>query len=430
MTHHNREDLVVRPFLGSRVADRPAIEEGSNEDRVTSTRTHDQGVPVPPSGRTPASQAAWLRARRGRLEIGPAPYTPPQSNEIVVRNRAVAINPVDWMALSIGDLFYPWLKYPTVLGSDVAGEVVAVGRAVSRFKLGDRVLGHAVGTQKLRNNPAEGAFQNYTVLLEHMVSPIPETLRYEHAAVLPLGLSTAACGLFQKNHLALQYPSADAKPTGKTLLVWGGSTSVGSNAIQLAVAAGYAVIATASPKNFAYARALGANLVFDYHSQTVVADIIRAFEGRTIAGALAVGVGSARPCLDIVHACKGDKFVSMATPSVSFDRLPGGFRRTFRLVPILAHMIASTSAMMIKARRRKIGMKFIWGSALVDNEVSRIIYGDFLPQALADRRYVPAPDPLIVGHELTDISCALETQKRGVSAKKIVVKLGEALKKA
>lgn len=64
--------------------------------------------------------------------------------------------------------------------------------------------------------------------------------------------------------------------TGQTVVVWGGSTSVGSNAVQLAVAAGYEVVTTASPRNFDHVRALGASAVFDYNSSTVVQDIIGA----------------------------------------------------------------------------------------------------------------------------------------------------------
>jgi NADPH:quinone reductase-like Zn-dependent oxidoreductase len=365
------------------------------------------------------NRAVWLTARRGSLELGPAPYTPPRHSEIVVRNRAVAVNPVDWVTVSVGDLFFPWLKYPFVLGSDVAGEVVAVGDAVSRFKPGD----HAVGTKNSHNNPAEGAFQTYTVLLEHMALPIPDKMASDRAAVLPLGLSTAACGLFQKDQLALQYPAVEARRTGKTVLVCGGSTSVGSNAIQLAVAAGYEVIATASPRNFGYVKALGAALVFDYRSPTVVADIVRAFEGRSMAGALAIGVGSARACLDIVDACTGDRFVVMATPSVSFAGAPSGFRRTLWLAPTLARMIASTATLMIKARLRRIGAKFVWGSALAENELSRIIYRDFLPRVLAEGRDTAAPDPLVVGHGLEASPTALQTQKNGVSAQKVVVTL-------
>lgn len=61
-----------------------------------------------------------------------------------------------------------------MLSADVAGEVVEIGSAVTRFRTGDRVLAHAVGTDEYPNNSARGAFQNYTVLLERLSSPIPD----------------------------------------------------------------------------------------------------------------------------------------------------------------------------------------------------------------------------------------------------------------
>jgi NADPH:quinone reductase-like Zn-dependent oxidoreductase len=158
----------------------------------------------------------------------------------------------------------------------------------------------------LKNNKsAEGAFQEYTVVRANMVSPIPSSMPHENACVLPLGLSTAACGLFQKNFLALSYPTVSPKPNGKTVLVWGGSTSVGSNAIQLAVAAGYEVITTASPKNFNYVKKLGAVEVFDYRSTTVVKDIIEALRNRQSAGAFAIGNGSLNACIKVLAASRG-----------------------------------------------------------------------------------------------------------------------------
>ena len=120
----------------------------------------------------PSSSAAWISAKRARLAVGSAPYTPPRENEIVVENHAVAINPIDWITQSIGDFIFPYIKYPSVLGSDLAGEVVEIGTAVTRFKVGDRVLGHAVGADPQRNRAAEGAFQTHTVVLEHMAAPI------------------------------------------------------------------------------------------------------------------------------------------------------------------------------------------------------------------------------------------------------------------
>ena len=174
--------------------------------------------------------ALWINAKRAPFTVGPAPYTAPGAGEIVVRVRAAAVNPIDRLQQTMGDIFTPWTTYPFVLGSDVAGDVVEVGTGVTRFRIGDRVVGFAAGSDKQRNRAAEGAFQNYVVLLAHMAARIPDTMAFEDAAVLPLGISTASCGLFQKDFLAMHAPSAAPARAGKTLLVWGGSTSVGNNA--------------------------------------------------------------------------------------------------------------------------------------------------------------------------------------------------------
>jgi threonine dehydrogenase-like Zn-dependent dehydrogenase len=301
--------------------------------------------------------------------------------------------------------------------------VVEVGAGVSRFRAGDRVVGYAAGSDKRRNRAAEGAFQEYVVLLAHMTTPLPDTISFEAACVIPLGVSTAACGLFQKDFLALGAPSAAPPPTGKTLLVWGGSTSVGSNAIQLAVAAGYDVVTTASPRNFDYVRRLGARAAFDYRSKTVIADIVNALRGREIAGALAIGPNSASACVDVVAACNGNRFVSMATPPTSWDDVPAGRGRFLHLLPALARMIVGAIALSQKARRGGVRTKMIWGSALIANDVGPMIFEAFLPTALAESRFVAAPPPTVVGAGLAQISVALERQRQGVSATKLVVTL-------
>jgi NADPH:quinone reductase-like Zn-dependent oxidoreductase len=324
---------------------------------------------------------------------------------------------------TIGDLITPWLTYPFVLGCDVAGEVVEVGAGVTRLQVGDRVLGHAVGSDKARNRAAEGAFQTYVVLLAHMVSPIPDALSFEAACVLPLGLSTAACGLFQKDFLALKTPSATPQPSGETLLVWGGSTSVGANAIQLAVAAGYEVVATASPHNFDFLRRLGAASAFDYRSKTVVADIVAALRGRRLAGAIAIGAGSGLACIDIVSACEGTPFVALTTPPASFDAVPLGRGRLKHLLPAAGRLIAGNLRLAVKASVKRVRTKFIWGSSLLGNEVGPMIYETFLPAALADGTFIAAPDPLVLGQGLAALPASFERQREGVSARKLVVTL-------
>ncbi len=371
----------------------------------------------------PENKALWLAAKRAPFTFGPAPYTAPRADEIVVRARAVAVNPVDRLQQTMGDIVTPWIPYPFVLGSDVAGEVVEVGAGVTRFHIGDRVVGFAAGSDKSRNRAAEGAFQDYVVLLAHMASPIPDALAFEDAAVLPLGVSTAACGLFQKDFLAMKAPSAAHEPTGKTLIVWGGSTSVGSNAIQLAVAAGYEVVTTASPRNFDYVKRLGASQAFDYRSKTVVADIVGALRGREVVGALAIGAGSGAACVDTVAACQGARFVALATPAASFDDVPAGRGRWRRLAPAIARMLSGSLGLALKARRKGVRTKMIWGSALIANEVGPMIFEAFLPAALAQGRFVAAPRPTVVGAGLAQIPVALERQRQGVSAAKLVVTL-------
>lgn len=371
----------------------------------------------------PTNNAAWINAKHAQLAVGSAPYSPPGDDQIVIRNHAVAINPVDWIIQAVGSVTYRWLRYPTVLGSDVAGEVVEVGRAVTRFRVGDRVLGHAVGTDKDSNRACEGAFQLYSVVLERMACPIPDTMPFEDAAVVPLAVSTASCGLFQKDQLGLHHPSVNAEPTGETVLVWGGSTSVGSNAIQLAVAAGYEVITTASPRNFDFVTSLGASHVFDYNGPSVVEDIIAAFDGRAIAGAIAFGTTSAASCVRIVGACKGNRFVSLASPPVSFATLVGDNRGRSELPRLILRLISANVALQLRSRSRRIGTKYIFGTTLKANEVSTAIYRDFLPSALADGRYVAAPAPSVVGHGVHEFQHAMDVQSQGVSAAKIVVTL-------
>ncbi len=371
----------------------------------------------------PQNTALWLNAKRAPFTIGPAPTTAPRADEIVVRVRAVAVNPFDRVIQTMGDIITPWITYPFVTGSDLAGEVVEIGSLVTRFRVGDRVLGYAAGADKRRNRAAEGAFQTYVVVLAHMAAPIPDAMAFEEAAILPLGISTAACALFQKDFLAMNAPSATPVRTGKTLLVWGGSTSVGSNAIQLAVASGYDVVTTASPRNFAYVEKLGAREAFDYRSKTVTADIIRALRRETLAGALAIGAGSAASCIDIVGACTGNRFVALATPAASFDDVPAGRGRLLRLAPAAARMIAGNIRLALKARLRGVRTKFVWGSDLIANEVGPMIFEAFLPTALAQARFVAAPRPTVVGSGLARIPEALERQRLGVSAAKLVVTL-------
>lgn len=227
-----------------------------------------------------SNHAAYLVGVGKPLEVREGPTGKPGSGQLRIRNGAVAINPVDWKMQDSGAFVQSW---PTVLGCDLAGEVVEVGEGVGDFKPGQRVLAHPVGLAT--GEVVEDAFQNYTIVRAVVTAPIPDDMSFEQACVLPLSLSTAADGLFGKSHLGFPYPSNNPKKSGKTLLVWGGSSSVGSSVIQLAVAAGFDVVTTASKRNFEYCKKLGAKAVFDHSSPSIVGDLVAELQKGEIAGA-------------------------------------------------------------------------------------------------------------------------------------------------
>ncbi|KAH8901834.1 oxidoreductase [Coniochaeta sp. PMI_546] len=371
----------------------------------------------------PENQAAYIHGAKLRpLVVNAAPYTPPGPDQIVVKNAAIAINTLDDAKQTLGNIMFGWIKYPFVMGSDVAGRVVEVGSNVTRFKVGDRVIGLAFGMDQKYNTSTMSGFQHYTVVIARMASPIPESLAFVKAAVLPLALSTAASALFQKDQLGLRLPTGPAREmsnkTREVLLVWGGSSSVGCNAIQLATAAGYEVITTCSPRNFDLVRRLGATTTFDYTSNTTIDNIVGFCRGKSVAGALSMGNGdSALRCADLLGKCEGNRFISIAT-------FPAPKNKDAGLPTMLWTMASWQASMAMKCYANGIKWKFVWGSSLEGNEVGKVIWEDYLPQALANGKHITAPEAYVVGHGLEHVQEGIDLVHKGVSATKCVVTLG------
>lgn len=369
----------------------------------------------------PSNRAAYFPSPdKAPIHVASARYYEPGPNELLVRVHAVAINPVDSFKQIMGKMMFPWLEYPLIAGSDVAGEVVETGSSIKRFRKGDRVFSIAMGFDRRGKRPQEGAFQEYMIARDHLTAKMPLETRYADACVVPLGASTAACGLFEKEQLALERPKlGDEKTkTGKTVLIWGASTSVGNNAVQLAVAAGYEVIATATPKNWEAIRRLGAAEVFDYRSQTVDQDIISTFQGRDCAGAFAIGQGSLSHCIDIVRRLPGRRFVAQA----SIDT-PGPFpSNKVAIIPFLVKFLWIKLAVWFKIKRSGVRSKFIFGSDLVEWDADGTVFR-YLEEALRRGEYTTTPEALVVGNGLEKIQEGLNIMLKGVSAKKVVVTL-------
>ncbi|KAI3317089.1 GroES-like protein [Xylariaceae sp. AK1471] len=185
-----------------------------------------------------------------------APLPILKSNELLVQTKAVAINPCDYKMHE---------RFPcpgAVDGCDFAGIVIGLGTDVTSFSLGDRVCGAVHGSNPLR--PDSGAFAEYIASeSEFTLKMSPQMTFLEAAGLGGTGLATLGMALFK----ALALPGTPEQPAERklTVLVHGGSSSVGTMAIQLLRLTGHIPIATCSPKNFELVRRYGAEEVFDYH---------------------------------------------------------------------------------------------------------------------------------------------------------------------
>ncbi|KXL48924.1 MAG: hypothetical protein FE78DRAFT_76774 [Acidomyces sp. 'richmondensis'] len=187
------------------------------------------------------------------LRVGDASMPLPGPDDIVIQNRAIAINPLYYAQAGSG--FMVKEPYLMVLGSDVAGEVYSIGANVSRFKIGDRVSGHfcVLATWK----PEDRAFGRYSRVRGRAASKVPDYVAFNEAAVMPLARGTAISGLH--NILEIDYPTIDAPLRSKVIVVYGASSSIGS--IQ---------------HNHSLVKSCGASAVFDYRSDMLVHDIVTA----------------------------------------------------------------------------------------------------------------------------------------------------------
>lgn len=204
--------------------------------------------------------AAVLKEQKARLTIEERPIPKPGPSDVLVKNHALATNPVDWKMQQFG---YFIDRYPVVLGSDVSGVVDAVGSDVKHFQKGDRVSGFA--DVLLSKDSQNGAFQQYSLVKECALAKIPDFISFEEGAILPMSVATSAVGIF----LSMGIPRPPAKQQGG-FLVWGASSSVGTTAVQIAAALGYTVYGVCSPRHSAMVKKLGAQETFDYNSSSVV----------------------------------------------------------------------------------------------------------------------------------------------------------------
>ncbi|MEM5276804.1 NAD(P)H-quinone oxidoreductase [Cupriavidus taiwanensis] len=186
----------------------------------------------------------------------PAPEIRP--NDLLVRNHAAGVNRADILQRN-GAYGRSYFGDSDVMGLEIAGEVIGMGREVQGFRIGDRVMGIVGG----------GAYAELARIDYRMAMPVPKGFGYAEAAAIPEVFVTAHEALF---HLA-------ALQAGDRVLIHAAASGVGTAAVQLAAAAGAEVFVTASGSKLPRLRELGANVLIDYKAQDFASAVADATGG-------------------------------------------------------------------------------------------------------------------------------------------------------
>ncbi|ACC73287.1 zinc-dependent alcohol dehydrogenase family protein [Paraburkholderia phymatum] len=197
-------------------------------------------------------QALVLSQYTGPLEPTTLPIPEPARGEVLVRIKASGLNPLD-TKIRAGSAAHARHPLPLVLGIDLAGEVVALGADVTRFKVGDEVYGMTGGVGGI-----QGSLAQYAAVDAQLLAHKPFNLSMREAAALPLAFITSFAGIVDRVRLQ----------AGQTVLVQGGAGGVGHVAVQLARALGAQVFATASARDQDLVARFGATPI-DYAARTV-----------------------------------------------------------------------------------------------------------------------------------------------------------------
>ncbi|XP_042061091.1 reticulon-4-interacting protein 1, mitochondrial-like [Salvia splendens] len=172
-------------------------------------------------------------------------------NEVLVRARAVSVNPLDCrIRAGYGRSLYEPLL-PLIIGRDVSGEVAAVGNSVRSLSVGQEVFG------ALHPTAVRGTYADYAILAEDELTPKPETISHVEASAIPFAALTAWRAL----------RSIARIKQGQRVLVVGGGGAVGFSAIQLAVAAGCHVSTTCGGESIEHILAAGAEQAVDFSTE-------------------------------------------------------------------------------------------------------------------------------------------------------------------
>ena len=270
------------------------------------------------------------------IGVGERDRPEPGPGEVLIKVHAAGVNRPD-VIQRMG--FYPAPPGASdVLGLEVAGQIVAKGKGVRRFKIGQPVCALLAG----------GGYAEYAVAPVGQCLPVPKGLSMVEAAALPETVLTVWHNVFERGGLQ----------PDETLLVHGGSSGIGTTAIQLAVAMGSRVIATAgSEEKCDVCVELGASRTVNYRAEDFVSAVLAVTEKR-----------GADVILDMVGADYMQRNIAAAAPDGRIVQIAflNGSKAELDLMPLMLKRLSLTGSTLrarelaFKARLTKAVEKHVW----------------------------------------------------------------------
>lgn len=256
------------------------------------------------------------------LSVGDSPIPTPKGDEVLISVHAAGINRPD--ILQRQGLYPAPVDASPILGLEVAGEITEIGKDVTDWKIGDKVCALVNG----------GGYAEYAVAPAAQCLPIPDNFSFIQAAALPETFFTVWHNLFQRAQLK----------AGETLLIHGGTSGIGTTAIQLAIAFGVNVFATAGSAEKCQAiESLGA-VAINYREQDFVAEIKSQTQGQGVNVILDM-VGGDYIQRNISAAAKDGRIVNIA--------FLNGSKTELDLMPVMLKRLTLTGS-TLRAQSPKI----------------------------------------------------------------------------
>ncbi|KAL4731755.1 hypothetical protein ACLX1H_000737 [Fusarium chlamydosporum] len=336
--------------------------------------------------------AAQIPAAKAPLEIREIETPQPGPHEILVKNQIIALQPVDAKIAKVAMLPLP---YPTILGSSFAGTVEKVGAEVSGFQIGDKVVGmKTAGAQESKYS----AYQEYSISPDVTTTKVSDDNTLDLAVRLVGNLPTLPALFNYTLKLERPVPGEQPKPQGKRVLIYGGTSSIGSLAVQYLTQAGYEVVTTFSPKHKDFVSELGAIKIIDHKQEAdaLIKDLIAAGPYDVVVDTISTG-DTVKLNAEVVAAQGGDSVYALQPP-FGPESLPEGVTRKFE------------------------GWSLLLGKE-ENAELLKWTFGTYFPKALETKSLISVPARKVAGG-LNGLNDALDLLFfKGVSSEKVVVDL-------